>query len=174
MTIDNNDFIKLTRRGFMKKSSLILGLIMGGLLGIPFIGSIIKPGNNKAGASFSKVGSLDSIPVNKPINIPFLTSSEDAYLNAVEMHNIWILKDEKEQVTSYSPICPHLGCSFNWNEKVSHFECPCHTSVWDISGKLLSGPSPRDLDKLPIEIRNNEIFVRWEKFRIGIPQRITT
>jgi len=168
MTKDSDDDLKLTRRGFMKKSSLILGIITGGLLGIPFIGSVLKSGIKKASADFSKVGLLDSIPVNKPINIPFLTNSEDAYLNEIEMHNVWILKNDEGNVISYSPICPHLGCSFNWNERVSHFECPCHNSIWDISGKLLAGPSPRGLDKLPVEIRDNEIYVKWEKFRIGI------
>jgi menaquinol-cytochrome c reductase iron-sulfur subunit len=164
--------VNISRRGFLKKASAIIAVISGAVLGIPFLSSLLNPGTKKSGALFSKVGTIDNLPDNKPVNIPLLTTSSDAYLNETELHNIWVIKKNESEIVSYSPICPHLGCSFNWNESTRHFECPCHNSVWDISGKLLGGPSPRNLDTLPVELRGNIFYVKWEKFVIGIPDKV--
>lgn len=37
--------------------------------------------------------------------------------------------------------CPHMGCKLSWNEAESTWDCPCHGSRFDSSGKLISGPS---------------------------------
>ena len=30
----------------------------------------------------------------------------------------------------FSPICPHLGCKYAWNDAQNKFLCPCHGSVY--------------------------------------------
>ena len=55
--------------------------------------------------------------------------------------------------------CPHLGCAVPWDEDASNFNCPCHTSLFDEKGEVLSGPSPRPLDYFPVEIREGIVFV---------------
>lgn len=37
--------------------------------------------------------------------------------------------------------CPHMGCKLSWNEAESTWDCPCHGSRFDSSGKLITGPS---------------------------------
>ncbi len=172
MEENKNDDFTVTRRKFLKTASASIALISSGLLGIPFLSSIFNPSLKKSTSSFSKIGDLESIQSGKPVNIPFLTSSKDAYLNETEMHNIWIVKNSNENINAFSPICPHLGCSYNWNSSSDHFECPCHGSVFDIKGKLLSGPSPRNLDTLPIKIKDDVVFVEWQKFQIGTEKKI--
>ncbi|PIP48056.1 MAG: hypothetical protein COX16_02180, partial [Deltaproteobacteria bacterium CG23_combo_of_CG06-09_8_20_14_all_51_20] len=44
----------------------------------------------------------------------------------------------------------HLGCLVNYNPLTRRFECPCHGSVYDITGKKLKGPTTRGLDELPL------------------------
>ncbi len=39
-------------------------------------------------------------------------------------------------------------------------------------GKVLGGPSPRPLDTLPHKIQNGVLFVKWERFKIGVRQEI--
>jgi menaquinol-cytochrome c reductase iron-sulfur subunit len=169
---NKNDDLSVTRRKFMKLASGSIVIVSSVLLGIPFLGSIINPGLRKITSSFSKVGDLKNIQNEQPVNIPFLTSSKDAYLDETEMHNVWIVKNSNENITVFSPICPHLGCAYNWNSSDHHFECPCHGSVFDINGKLLSGPAPRNLDTLPIKIKDDMIFVEWEKFQVGTEKKI--
>lgn len=55
--------------------------------------------------------------------------------------------------------CTHLGCTVPWDEKAGHFACPCHASVFDMTGSVVKSPAPRALDSFPIAIENNVIRV---------------
>jgi len=37
--------------------------------------------------------------------------------------------------------CGHIGCGLRFNRTENVYECPCHGSRYDMSGKLLDGPS---------------------------------
>lgn len=41
--------------------------------------------------------------------------------------------------------CPHLGCKLLWNPAESTWECPCHGSRFNHSGKLMNGPAQTDV-----------------------------
>lgn len=47
--------------------------------------------------------------------------------------------------------CPHLGCRVPFCESSGRFECPCHGSVFNLGGEHLAGPSPRGMDRYPVE-----------------------
>ncbi|HLA97734.1 MAG TPA: ubiquinol-cytochrome c reductase iron-sulfur subunit [Anaerolineales bacterium] len=55
--------------------------------------------------------------------------------------------------------CTHLGCTVPWREDEGVFHCPCHSSVFNLRGEVLSGPAPRPLDLFPIEFVAGEIVV---------------
>lgn len=48
--------------------------------------------------------------------------------------------------------CTHLGCKVSFCDSSGYFECPCHGSIYNRVGDLLSGPSPRGLDEYPVEV----------------------
>lgn len=41
--------------------------------------------------------------------------------------------------------CPHLKCSLIFNETEKTWDCPCHSSRFDIDGKCIKGPSLYDI-----------------------------
>lgn len=47
--------------------------------------------------------------------------------------------------------CPHFGCSLIFNEKEKTWDCPCHSSRFDIDGKCIKGPSNKDITYNPKE-----------------------
>jgi Rieske Fe-S protein len=48
-------------------------------------------------------------------------------------------------LTPTRPRCPHLGCALKWNPREHSWDCPCHGSRFDHTGKLLDGPATEDL-----------------------------
>lgn len=78
---------------------------------------------------------------------------------------------------AYSGKCPHLGCGYKWRKvrKLPReiFLCPCHISIYDVSGKVLDGPAPRPLDPVPIRVSDNgDIEIIDVEFKAGVRARI--
>jgi cytochrome b6-f complex iron-sulfur subunit len=44
-----------------------------------------------------------------------------------------------------SSICTHQGCTVGYNPTAGDLECPCHGSVYNLSGNVLVGPAPSPL-----------------------------
>jgi cytochrome b6-f complex iron-sulfur subunit len=59
--------------------------------------------------------------------------------------------------------CTHLGCTVPWVASEKAFACPCHSSVFDIKGAVISSPASRPLDIHPIIIENRIIKVDTSK-----------
>jgi cytochrome b6-f complex iron-sulfur subunit len=59
-----------------------------------------------------------------------------------------ILIRDKKGLRAISLACTHLGCTIE--QRNFGFECPCHSSRYDINGKILKGPANRDLPKLRV------------------------
>jgi len=55
--------------------------------------------------------------------------------------------------------CTHLGCTVPWIEEDRQFACPCHASVFDITGEVLSPPADRALDMYAVRIENGIVKV---------------
>lgn len=159
------------RRSFLK---LVIGFVTalnGLVLGIPFLGNLLSsPAVKKS--PWSKVGDLSPLGVEQPTDMKFKALVEDAFYHMEAVHSVWVIKDSSGEVTVFSPICPHLGCHYKWDPKTGHFECPCHGSVFTITGKVIGGPAPRPLDTLPKKIENGVLYVRWERFKVGTPNKI--
>lgn len=56
--------------------------------------------------------------------------------------------------------CPHLGCMVELAE--DELDCPCHGARFTLDGKLISGPSPRDLKRYEVVVRDGTIYVGAE------------
>jgi glycine/D-amino acid oxidase-like deaminating enzyme/nitrite reductase/ring-hydroxylating ferredoxin subunit len=55
------------------------------------------------------------------------------------------------QVQAMSPVCGHLGGIVHWNEIENTWDCPCHGSRYTCEGKVLCGPSLKDLEPVPLD-----------------------
>jgi len=172
MNSDNEKVNKtLSRRNFFK---IISGLFTGFItvtLGIPMLESLLGTSGKKKHQVYSKIAPVSSIQVEKPVDLPFVMTVEDAFIKNVQPENVWAVKNPDSEMTVFSPICPHLGCRYQWHEDQKLFICPCHHSVFNIEGKVVSGPAPRPLDTLPTKIKNNYLFALWERFKPGIPTK---
>lgn len=55
--------------------------------------------------------------------------------------------------------CTHLGCTVPWREQEGQFHCPCHSSIFNTAGEVVSGPAPRPMDIFPVEIQDRQVIV---------------
>ena len=72
-------------------------------------------------------------------------------------------------VEALQTICPHAGCFVDYRPDARDFLCPCHNSTFAIDGAINDpkSPSPRAMDTLPVELREGEIWIRFENFQAG-------
>jgi Rieske Fe-S protein len=50
-------------------------------------------------------------------------------------------RDDRHKLHVRSAVCPHLGCIVHWNKLEKVWDCPCHGSQFDPTGRVLHGPA---------------------------------
>lgn len=61
-----------------------------------------------------------------------------------------IYKDKEGKIYAVEPYCKHLGCELSWNNLEKTWDCPCHGSRYDYTGKLITEPASNNLDRIDI------------------------
>ncbi len=59
-----------------------------------------------------------------------------------------------------SAVCTHLGCLVDWDKTRRQILCPCHGGVFDVNGKVVSGPPPKALPSYEVSVINARIMVK--------------
>ncbi|MCL5774182.1 MAG: ubiquinol-cytochrome c reductase iron-sulfur subunit [Firmicutes bacterium] len=94
-------------------------------------------------------GSVSEIPAGK--------SKELLYGNtAVLVINV------KGEFKAFNAKCTHLGCIVKWSESKGVFICPCHNGTFDTNGNVVSGPPPRPLGRIAVQVKEDKIYVGGE------------
>lgn len=124
-------------------------------------------------------GEADLIPVAKLAAIPddgiphkfrVVTDRVDAWNTHRQLPvGAVYLRRSGDSVEALNVVCPHAGCFVNVAADRSRFVCPCHKSSFDLSGAVNdpASPSPRDMDTLDVEIRGDDVWVRFQNFLPG-------
>ncbi|MDE2027999.1 MAG: ubiquinol-cytochrome c reductase iron-sulfur subunit, partial [Candidatus Omnitrophica bacterium] len=159
----------IQKRNFLKGlTGAILGF-MTFFLAIPFISYLVPAAKEGTEEKFSKVPNFPSLPVGKPTKLTFEYVDKQGFITSNVVYDVWVIKHAPDKATVYSPLCPHLNCRYNFVN--GEFACPCHGSVFNEEGKVLGGPAPRPLDTLPYKIQGGELYVQWELFKAGVPEK---
>jgi menaquinol-cytochrome c reductase iron-sulfur subunit len=161
-----------SRRRILKLASAVAWAICSLALGIPFVASLVGPSLKKRRLHWTAAGELAAFPVGEPMSTSFSVMETKAYIHEKVTHEVWVIRHPRGDVTVFSPICPHLGCRYDWDPRRKLFSCPCHGSVFSIQGKVEAGPAPRPLDTLPHKIDNGTLLVEWERFELGIAAKV--
>lgn len=62
-------------------------------------------------------------------------------------------------LSAFSAVCSHAGCTVKWDAPAKQFLCPCHGGRFDLSGKVVSGPPPKPLAPLEVQISGDTAMV---------------
>ena len=104
-------------------------------VGYPLAASLVGTIYRQSKLQFSKAPGFDSAPEGQPIKLNFTDVETDAYLCTETSQEVWVIKHSPTEATVFSPVCPHMGCRYNWQAESKQFLCPCHGSVFSPAGK---------------------------------------
>lgn len=65
---------------------------------------------------------------------------------------VGIYRKSENETIAVKPYCTHLGCELSWNSLEKTWDCPCHGSRYDYTGKLLTEPSKKNLESVNLEL----------------------
>lgn len=93
------------------------------------------------------VASLADLQTGKPVLVEY---GDDV---------VFVTKTGPNSVNVLNAACPHVGCKLSFNQATKQFDCPCHASHFDINGKKLGGPAPRDMVSADFQIVGGQVVV---------------
>ncbi len=136
---------RLSRRSFLNLafvSSLTVLLSQWGVAVLRFL----KPSASAKGGYGGMVyaGKIEEFPIGE--------------ITHVLAGRFYILRTEKGLLAMWHR-CTHLGCAVPWVDDEDRFHCPCHGSIYNKVGEVLSGPAPRPLDLFPVVLKDGEVWV---------------
>lgn len=134
-----------TRRSFLDRLWKILGLTAAAEF-LSVAGVYLWPrGKNEKRGAFVEAGPVAEFT--------------PASVTAFPVSRFYLVRLQDGGFLALSSTCSHLGCTVPWNEKQKTFPCPCHASVFNITGEVQSPPAPRALDLHPVEIDSGIVKV---------------
>ncbi len=160
---------KFERRSFLGVITGLISTAIATFLGITMARFSILPAFSKSKeAGWIDLGKLTDLPENKLIKKSITVEQEAGWGQFKAFRLLWVIR-KGEEISIFSAVCPHLGCTVNAKEE--HFLCACHGSEWSDAGQKLAGPSPRNLDQLEHRIENKILQVRYQDFKQGISKQ---
>lgn len=148
-----------TRRTFYHR--IIYGIwgLISGALALPAVAYLLFPFRDPNEGHWVDAGNITEMETNTPKEIVFQRTRRDGWKVRTENAAAWVIKTAQEEYVAYSPYCTHLGCAYRWDEKNEKFLCPCHDSFFAIDGAVLTGPSPRPLDRYEVRVEGNRLWL---------------
>jgi len=164
-----------TRGEFLSLTSVGLGAMIGGVIGVPATAYMLAPVTKEVTFTPVFLGKMSAFPSEandpnkfKPTPATYIedpsnpaTSPGLAFVhNTGKSSTDWHSEDAMFVV--FSNRCMHLGCPIAANS--SGFACPCHGGQYDTNGERTAGPPIRSLDRFQWEIKNGDelwITQRW-------------
>lgn len=166
------------RRGFLTRAgAIVIGAIVGLVPAASGLAVFFDPLRRaRRGSKFIRVATLEAVPDDGiPREFPVIAEHVDAWNYALEPVGAVYVRRAKGQPTPecLSAICPHAGCFVAYDAPTNTFKCPCHNSAFEVDGQIIApSPSPRALDTLDCEVKDQEILVKYENFYTGKTDKV--
>jgi Rieske Fe-S protein len=149
-----------------------------GVLGAGVGASVLGPVAGMAAyplQSATTSGSDDFIPAGdrgafgeEPTKVDLYADKVDAWnrVVGVKIGSAWVLERGGDLV-ALSTVCPHLGCGLDYEGDKGKFYCACHKSWFELDGTVEDGPSPRAMDELEVQVDEQLVSIRYQRFKHG-------
>jgi menaquinol-cytochrome c reductase iron-sulfur subunit len=151
--------VQTTRRKFYEAVIFGTQAVIGAALAIPAIAYLLAPSKRRRESDWIEAVDVSTLTAKSPVEVSFRQSRVDGWKVTTEKKTAWVVKFDENRVVAYGPQCTHLGCAYHWEQDKSEFVCPCHTTLFSIDGKVISGPAPRPLDRYQTRIEGGKLML---------------
>ena len=161
------------RRGFLKALAGLFTAALATAGAVPVLGTVLTPlfKRQPKPGGFLPAGQLDSFETGVPKRVELVSTLVDGWARSVGVVGAaWVLRKPDGSVSALSSVCPHSACSIGLKTKQS-YGCPCHDSAFAFDGTPQSGPSPRAMDPLDVQVKDGKVYVKWARFKVGVKER---
>ena len=113
-----------------------------------FISTRVEPVKNRQEVGNMLKETVSSLVLKKfelPESEQASLKNEEGKIIEIEGEKVGAYKDKEGRIYTIVPKCAHLGCKLSWNNLDKTWDCPCHGSRYDYTGKMLYGPTVKDL-----------------------------
>jgi menaquinol-cytochrome c reductase iron-sulfur subunit len=148
-----------TRRAFYVGAIYGIWAAIGAAMGLPALVYLFFPPKAKKADEWTDAGDIARLAVNSPVEMVFRQTRVDGWKVTSEKSTAWVVKQSDNNVVAFGPQCTHLGCAYHWEENKNEFLCPCHSSVFAVDGKVVSGPAPRPLDRYDVKVQGARLLI---------------
>jgi menaquinol-cytochrome c reductase iron-sulfur subunit len=150
---------EITRRSFYIGAIYGLWASITAALSLPALVYLFFPPKVRQAEEWVEVADLAKLPSNVPSEVMFRRNRVDGWKVLSEKSTAWVVKQADSSVTAFGPQCTHLGCAYHWEDGKNQFLCPCHSSLFAIDGRVVSGPAPRPLDRYDIKVEGGKLLL---------------
>ncbi len=149
----------ISRRNFYVGAVYGMWAAISAALGIPALIYLFFPPKVRKAEEWVEVGDVSKLAPDSPVEMVYRRNRVDGWKVISEKGTAWVVKQADNSIVAFGPQCTHLGCAYHWEESKNDFLCPCHSSVFGIDGKVVSGPAPRPLDRFDIQVKGSKLLL---------------
>jgi menaquinol-cytochrome c reductase iron-sulfur subunit len=150
---------EVSRRKFYVVAIYGLWSVIAAALSVPAAIYLLLPPKLRKSPQWVDAGNISQLQPGAPIEMVFRQNRVDGWKVQSEKTSAWVVKLAGSQIVAFGPQCTHLGCAYHWDENRNYFLCPCHNSIFNIDGQVVSGPAPRPLDRYDTKVEHSELFL---------------
>ena len=134
----------LDRREVLVRAGLVtMGVAAAGVLAA--CGGSEAPADEAPAASGGALAQVSDIPVGGAISAKLADGQP-----------IILVQPEAGTVVALSAVCTHQQCTVAPEDDELH--CPCHGSVFDLTGANVSGPAPSALTEVDVHVSDGAVL----------------
>lgn len=75
---------------------------------------------------------------------------------------VLLIRPAEDEWRAFAGTCTHLDCTVQYREDLRQVWCACHNGLYDLNGRVVSGPPPRPLEPYTVRLRGDEVVVSRE------------
>jgi Rieske Fe-S protein len=139
--LPTRDAVTFDRRSFLDTLLAVGFVSTAAAIAYPVARFLIPPNLGEAAVGSTVAAKASAVKPNVGVIFPF--GNKPAI----------VVRTADGDLHAFSAVCTHLDCTVQFKADTSQLWCACHNGLYDLGGNVVSGPPPRALERLVVNLR---------------------